>query len=244
MLLVIILFSAIAGSFFNSLIYRLNNGVSLFNPRYSMCPQCRHRLTASDLIPIFSYIFSRGKCRYCGKPISAQYLWLEVCCVVVGVIGFFLNVPWAAIALNLVLVAIIFSDLQYREIPYTLSGLALLCILFQPLSADILANLAVLGSFWLLIIVLERWYYHRAIFGGADIILFGFGALIFSLPQFMLFFYLTFGLGLLGAAILILFFKYSMKSTIPFAPYIIFGFWLTMVFGRPILTWYGSLWHG
>ena len=64
------------GSFLNVLIYRLPRGESLWWPP-SHCPQCQHRLAWYDNIPVFGWIFLRGKCRYCGKPISARYPIIE-----------------------------------------------------------------------------------------------------------------------------------------------------------------------
>lgn len=55
----------------------------------SMCPHCRHILGVFDLIPVFSWIFLGGKCRYCKKPISARYPLIELCTAAV-----FLLIGW------------------------------------------------------------------------------------------------------------------------------------------------------
>ena len=43
-----------------------------------MCPNCKHQLAAKDLLPVFSWISLKGKCRYCKKPISWQYPFIEL----------------------------------------------------------------------------------------------------------------------------------------------------------------------
>src|SRR5690606_10697569 len=44
----------------------------------SMCPLCKHMLSAKDLVPVISWLSLRGKCRYCQKPISWQYPLIEL----------------------------------------------------------------------------------------------------------------------------------------------------------------------
>lgn len=65
----------IVGSFLNVVINRLRLKESL-NGR-SHCPHCKHQLNALDLVPLLSYLWLAGKCRYCGKPISWQYPAVE-----------------------------------------------------------------------------------------------------------------------------------------------------------------------
>ena len=67
---------ALIGSFANVVIYRLPAGKSIVRPR-SSCPNCNRTLGTLDLIPIFSWLFLRGRCRNCKKPISVRYLLIE-----------------------------------------------------------------------------------------------------------------------------------------------------------------------
>jgi leader peptidase (prepilin peptidase)/N-methyltransferase len=71
------MFGLIIGSFLNVVIYRLPRGESIILPP-SHCPQCDHRLGLWDLIPVFSYLGLRGKCRYCRTRISARYPVVEL----------------------------------------------------------------------------------------------------------------------------------------------------------------------
>jgi len=67
------------GSFCTLAVYRIPLKQDIFHTR-SYCPNCNHRLNFLDLIPIFSYIFLRGKCRYCKQTIRARYLIIEILC--------------------------------------------------------------------------------------------------------------------------------------------------------------------
>ena len=62
----------IIGSFLNVVAYRLPRGESLVHPR-SRCPHCETQLRAVDNVPVLSWVFLRGRCRYCAAPISARY---------------------------------------------------------------------------------------------------------------------------------------------------------------------------
>ncbi|HEY7011038.1 MAG TPA: prepilin peptidase, partial [Jatrophihabitantaceae bacterium] len=67
----------IIGSFLNVVVYRLPRGESLAHPR-SRCPHCETQLRAIDNVPVLSWVFLRGRCRYCGAPISARYPLVEL----------------------------------------------------------------------------------------------------------------------------------------------------------------------
>lgn len=65
------------GSFFTLAVYRIPLKQDITHTR-SYCPNCNHKLSFFDMIPILSYIFLKGKCRYCGNKIRIRYLLLEV----------------------------------------------------------------------------------------------------------------------------------------------------------------------
>lgn len=70
---------ACVGSFLNVVVWRLPRGKSLISPP-SHCPKCQTKLSWRDNIPVFGWIFLKGKCRYCSKPISARYPIIEFIC--------------------------------------------------------------------------------------------------------------------------------------------------------------------
>ena len=74
------------GSFLNVVVWRLPNGLSLVKPG-SFCPKCRHPIRFYDNIPVFGWLFLRGKCRDCHAPISPRYPLIEFICA--GIACFF-----------------------------------------------------------------------------------------------------------------------------------------------------------
>ncbi|NTU72891.1 prepilin peptidase, partial [Candidatus Roizmanbacteria bacterium] len=73
------------GSFLNVLIDRLPQGKSIGGR--SHCDYCEKQLTPVDLVPVLSFIFLRGKCRYCHKKLSIQYPLMELLTGVIFVLG-------------------------------------------------------------------------------------------------------------------------------------------------------------
>lgn len=67
----------VIGSFLNVCIYRLPLGKSVISPP-SACGSCGHRLGALDMIPVLSYFWLRGRCRYCNAAYSARYMLVEL----------------------------------------------------------------------------------------------------------------------------------------------------------------------
>ena len=84
---IIFLIGTVFGSFFTLAVYRIPLGKNITHER-SFCPNCNHRLEFKDLIPVFSYIFLRGKCRYCGEKVRPRYLILEILSGIVFVVAY------------------------------------------------------------------------------------------------------------------------------------------------------------
>lgn len=74
---IIFIIGTLFGSFFTLAIYRIPLKQDITHKR-SFCPNCAHKLNFLDLIPVFSYVLLRGKCRYCHKKIRPRYLILEL----------------------------------------------------------------------------------------------------------------------------------------------------------------------
>jgi leader peptidase (prepilin peptidase) / N-methyltransferase len=123
-----LMIGAAIGSFLNVVIYRMPRLLSLGKPKHSFCPKCNHQLDMADLVPLFSWIMSGGKCRHCTEKVPARYFWVELingvlwaaiwyryfCAEPTGaywVLGCFYLVATAA------LVAIIFIDGEHFIIP-------------------------------------------------------------------------------------------------------------------------------
>ncbi len=115
-----LMFGLIIGSFLNVCIHRWPRGRSVVKPR-SHCVRCRKILAWYDNIPLLSYAVLRGRCRYCGKPISIRYPTVEL---ITGLLYFFFiwTMGLSAMAVKMcvfasILVALIFSDLEKRLLP-------------------------------------------------------------------------------------------------------------------------------
>jgi leader peptidase (prepilin peptidase) / N-methyltransferase len=78
---------AAVGSFLNVVIYRVPEGLSLLHPP-SRCPQCKTRLKFYDNVPIFGWLWLKGRCRYCGCSIPARYPLIEAATAILFVLTY------------------------------------------------------------------------------------------------------------------------------------------------------------
>lgn len=116
------------GSFFNVVIYRWSEGLSVLRPVRSFCPRCKTELKWYHNIPVLSYVLLKGRCGFCQNPIPLTYPLVEVLTAVVGVAAYLKFKPWYGWATFLVfwvwliiLLVISFIDLRVKEIPDKLS---------------------------------------------------------------------------------------------------------------------------
>lgn len=81
------IFGLVIGSFLNVCIYRIPEGRTIVKG-HSMCMSCGHELGALDMVPLFSWVFLKGKCRYCGSPIASRYAKIEgLTCLIFAVLA-------------------------------------------------------------------------------------------------------------------------------------------------------------
>ena len=92
MLFAIGVLGAVIGSFVNVVSVREAKGEDFVHGR-SYCPHCQHSLHALDLVPILSYLFLRGKCRYCKQSISVRYFLVEIVFTVLFILVALLKQP-------------------------------------------------------------------------------------------------------------------------------------------------------
>jgi leader peptidase (prepilin peptidase)/N-methyltransferase len=113
------LLGAIAGSFVATLILRWPQGRSVISGR-SCCEGCGKPLRARELMPILSFLLSRGQCSRCGAAIDPLHLWVEVICALVGLLSLALQPglsgPITAM-LGWWLVALAGLDLRHHWLP-------------------------------------------------------------------------------------------------------------------------------
>ncbi len=172
---VVLVVGAVFGSFANVVIYRLPLGASVVRPG-SRCPGCGQAIRWYDNVPVFSYVWLRGRCRACRAPISLRYPLVEICLVVLSVASLVRALAWAGPGATLaglvavwvfvfvfcfLLVVITFIDLEHWRIPPVLSGSgAVLGVLFAASAGDltgvgVVASLvgAALGSLPLVLLI-------------------------------------------------------------------------------------------
>ncbi|HRC26205.1 MAG TPA: prepilin peptidase [Alphaproteobacteria bacterium] len=123
---VVLCLGLMLGSFSTALIDRVPKGISWVYDRRlgsarSACPSCRTVLGFADLVPLFSWVFLKGRCRHCGARIGATYPLAELACVA-GCLGIFaahgLNGPSLLMMLAMpFLVALFVIDLRHRIVP-------------------------------------------------------------------------------------------------------------------------------
>lgn len=234
------------GSFLNCVIYRLEAGGSFLKGR-SFCPHCKHILSFKDLIPIFSFLFLKGKCRYCGKKISWQYPLVELSTGILFVLIFYQTIYDLLTTIYLLLttsflIIIFVYDLKHYLIPDKIIYPAIVTVFIYNLLNTkylILNTLpAALGAitFFLAIVLISRCKWM----GWGDVKFAFFMGLFLGYPNIFVALFLAFFIGASIGLILIALGKKTLKSEIPFGPFLVSGTFLAIFFGEGIINWYLS----
>jgi len=240
------------GSFLNVCIDRLPRNESIVNPP-SHCPVCQQKLAVKDLIPVFSYLRLRGRCRYCQAAIPRRLFWVELA---TGLIFAFLywhyglSPELGVMAFYACLFIIIFViDLEHglilNKVVYPGMVVALLLALYPwPwLNDSIVMRVAyaALGGaigfgIFLLIAVISR-----GGMGWGDVKLAALIGLATGFP--LVFFSIIMGaiLGGIVAVALVIAKKRKRRQTIPFGPFLALAAMITLLWGSNILSWYLGL---
>ncbi|ARD47039.1 prepilin peptidase [Sporosarcina sp. P37] len=233
------------GSFFNVVGLRVPLKESIVSPP-SRCTTCDRNLSAADLVPVFSYVFLRGKCRGCQEKISALYPVMELITGVLFVCAYlYFGFQWElAVALLFIsmLVILTVSDLKYMLIPNKILlpfGVAIFMLRFiSPLTPwwDSLLGAAVgFGVLFLIAVV------SNGGMGGGDIKLFFVLGLVLGTMQTLVTLFLA---SLIGAIVGIIFLKRTKqgrKTPVPFGPSIAAAALIAYFFGAQLVTWYTGL---
>jgi leader peptidase (prepilin peptidase) / N-methyltransferase len=231
------------GSFLNVCILRLPRDQSLLKPS-SRCPHCKQPIAWRDNIPVFSWLWLRGKCRWCHKPISIQYPVIEA---LVGVL-------WGAAVLayglsfhaisgavfGTLLLGIAITDARHYLIPdeFTWGGLVLglLLALGGGVPGFLQALLGAAVGFALLWAVAQAgaWVFKEEAMGGGDIKMM---ALVGSFVGWRGVLLTVFAGAALGSLIFVPL-SLKKKRLVPFGVFLAVGAAVTFVFGDAILAWY------
>ena len=242
------IFGTLIGSFLNVVVYRLPREESLSFPP-SHCPTCNSRLQFYDLVPIFSYLFLRGKCRNCNESISLRYPIVEgltgfLFFFTVYSFGFTMEALGYILIIGL-LVPIFLIDYDHSIIPDELNlgiiVVALLMIAFQIYSGEkglkelpfhIFGLLAGGGLFFFIAVV------TNGAMGGGDIKIMAALGFLFGLSNTVVLTFFSFVLGGVLSSILILLKIKKRKDYIPFGPFICLAAFITIFWGDAIFHWY------
>lgn len=232
----------VIGSFLNLCIYRLPRRESIIhNP--SHCPACGRKLRIWDLAPLFSYLFLRGRCRYCGIEIGSRYPVVELLTGLLFLITFLskdLNILLLKdLILYSLLIIIIFIDLEHQIIPNRLVGLffawSFLWQIFLPeLTWRNALGGTALGGGVLLVIALVS----KGGMGGGDVKLMAAAGLYLGTSMTALALFTGFLAGALTGIILILLRLKTRKDYIPFGPFLALGIILASLWGEEIIRSY------
>lgn len=253
---IVFIFGAIVGSFLNVCIARLPREESIVSPP-SHCPQCKTPIPFYDNIPLISYIYLWGRCRFCGEKIFLRYFIVEFLMAALAVLllsqlglglAFFVNFVLVA-----ALVVITFVDLDVRIVPDVISltgiGVGLLSsIVWSQWPMGHLSNLPSPTSSLLGIIIgggsllLVAWTYQFFTgvegMGGGDVKLLAMiGAFLGwpSVPVTLFFASLT---GSVVGLVFMLSKGVDSKYALPFAPFLCLGALLYLFFGPALIAIY------
>jgi len=270
--LVVLVFSLCVGSFLNVVIYRLPKMMELswqqdyqqyFDPQasstkatfnlalpHSHCPKCQHQLSALDNVPVLSWLWLKGKCRYCKTKISSRYPLLELFTAALSVLVavyfgvteqtlIYLLVTWCLIALS-------FIDIDKMLLPDQITQpLLWFALLLSVTGYTVTPTDSLIGAaagylslwsvFWLFKLVTGK----EGMGYGDFKLLAIFGALLGwqLLPLIIL---LSSVVGAVIGSLLLLIQGKSKATPIPFGPYIAAAGWIAILWGKDITAWYLS----
>lgn len=212
-------------SFMNVVAWRLPRGMDPLQGR-SACPQCGHTLGAPDLVPVFSWLLLRGRCRHCGARIPVRYFLVEV---LGGVLALGCTRRFGtALSLTQGLFGMSWAALT------ALAVCGVVGTLLSP--AGWLPRL--IGAFCVSVPMLLLCLAIDGAFGGGDIKLMAAAGLFLGWQNTLLAMFLgilgggLYGIWLLAAK------RADKKDRFAFGPFLCAGIVIAMLFGEPILQWY------
>lgn len=246
-----LLFFVAIGSFLNVLIYRLPKKMSIIK-KSSHCPLCGYKIKWYENIPIFSYLFLRGRCHHCQEKINIRYVIVEVLGLLVAIVSLIrFDLSYTSIVVTLLLeifIAIFFIDKDELIIPDSLNiavaVLGLLSIIMADITSlnheytiddsdkflSLLVNIIIIGIFYIIQKIIRK-----PVIGGGDLKLF------LGIGLFMGWQLEILGLGIaciIGAGVELIFSKKLNRKIVPFGPYLVIGFTISLFFGPDLILWY------
>jgi leader peptidase (prepilin peptidase)/N-methyltransferase len=240
----VFLLGLMVGSFLNVCIWRLPREETNIRPG-SHCPACSSPLGIRDLVPLLSWLFLRGKCRFCAAKISPRYPAVELLTGGLFLVTYLHYGPSldmiAAMLFSAFMVAITFIDLDHQII---LDGmLALLAA--SGLGLQLVTGAVGFWSMWLgalvgggLLLILA--IVSQGGMGGGDVKFAAALGFWLGWPGILLGLFIGFVAGGAVSLLLLVSGLRGRKDFIPFGPFIALGAWIALLYGKQILSWYLS----
>lgn len=244
-IVVFFLYGLIFGSFFNVVGLRVPTK-SLFSEKRSYCDTCQRTLSWKELIPVFSYLIQKGKCRGCREHISLIYPLMELATGILFALTYLIFGFNSRLILGLLLISLIVpvtvSDIEYKRIPNRIliffSPLFLIYRLFFPLNPFYMSGIGAVFAFILVLMII---LISKGGMGVGDLKYFTLFGFIFGLYHFLLLFFLSTLFGSIGGLITMKINRLGRKSRIAFGPYIGLAALTVFFVGEPLIGWYISL---
>jgi prepilin signal peptidase PulO-like enzyme (type II secretory pathway) len=256
-LIIIFLFGLMIGSFLNCMIWRIHKKETVLGRSY--CPSCRAQINWNDNLPILSFIFLRGRCRYCKKKISWQYPAVELATGLLFALAFYENFGFLTFGSPLIFTkqAIMFlRDLFVISIVtivfiYDLKWYLILDKIVLPASLLVfLLNLYLGFDLWNLVIsgiigggffLLQFLVSHGKWIGDGDIRFGLFMGLALGWPGILPALLISYFLGSLIGIGLIIFGKKNLSSKVPMGTFLAVGTIVALFWGERVVEWYLGL---
>lgn len=225
---------AIIGSFINVVSVRGTKGEDFVHGR-SYCPHCQHSLHALDLLPILSYLFLRGKCRYCKQSISIRYFLVEIVFAVLFILVALLRQPTDIVEYYFCTMCLLIAlmDIDSYEVDLRiLLGLIMVgfCIRLDAVEDAILSMVAGL-ILYIMVYGVGKWIWQEEVFGMGDVYFLAALGPYFSPSQILFVGLFSFVIG--GGVVIgwmILSKRNQLYAKIPFTPFISISALLTYLF--------------
>ena len=225
---------AVIGSFVNVVSVRGTKGEDFVHGR-SYCPHCHHSLHALELLPILSYLFLRGKCRYCKQTISIRYFIVEIIFSILFCLVAYLKSPLEIVGYFFCIICMLIALMDFDSYEVDLRLLFILAILglYNRMNAVEEAILSMMIGLVLYSTVygVGKWIWKEEVFGMGDVYYLTTLGPFFSLSQILFIGLFSFVIG--GGVVIswmLLTKRNKLHAKIPFAPFISISSLLTYLF--------------
>lgn len=250
------IFGMLIGSFLNMCADRIPRGESIVRPR-SHCRQCGTVLSPVCLVPVFSFVFLKGRCRYCGAKLSIKEPLAELFSGALFAFSYY----WfgltfellAALTLLTLLILAVLTDIDFGIIPdrvpiigivlgliYAGFGLTAHSLVWIKLPIlDALAGIVCAGLPLLLMAVAGDKLFKKDSMGGGDIKLMAMAGAFLGARLGLLAVFVSVVSGGIFASVKLL--CKPADREMPFGPWLALGSYLSLILGDTVLEWYSSL---